>query len=93
MLPRYKAVVFVHGCFWHQHGGCRFAYQPKTNEEFWGPKLAGNAERDSRVEAQLENTGWKVFIMWECEIGTGSLSDLCDAIIALGSETSRPTLH
>src|SRR5687768_5572518 len=69
VLPRFRAVVFVHGCFWHQHEGCRFAYSPVSNRRFWEAKLRGNAERDRRHAIALAEAGWRVFVVWECEIG------------------------
>jgi len=67
VLPRYKAVVDVHGCFWHQHPGCRFAYMPTSNTKFWRDKLGGNALRDARNREALTRLGWRVFVVWECQ--------------------------
>src|SRR5687767_4100064 len=61
VLRKYKAAVQVHGCFWHQHTGCRFAYMPANNRNFWQAKLLGNAERDARNDAALRELGWRVF--------------------------------
>lgn len=69
VLPRWRAVIFVHGCFWHQHEGCRFAYMPKANARFWRKKLQGNSDRDRRHTTQLRRNGWRVFSVWECEVG------------------------
>ena len=66
VLPKYRAVVFVHGCFWHRHENCRLAYQPKTRIDFWQKKFADNIERDSRVKEQLSRTGWRTLVIWEC---------------------------
>ena len=68
VLPRYKAVVDVHGCFWHQHPGCRLAYMPASNTKFWREKLGGNALRDVRNREALARLGWRVFVVWECQI-------------------------
>lgn len=68
VLPKYRAVVFVHGCFWHQHPGCRFAYSPKSNQSFWSAKLQGNVERDATTGANLRALGWRVLTLWECEV-------------------------
>ncbi len=68
VLPKYKTVVFVHGCFWHQHEGCRKARRPTSNVEFWNEKLDKNIERDIRKEAELKNSGWKVLTIWDCEL-------------------------
>ena len=67
VLPRYKMVIFVHGCFWHRHPGCKFAYVPKTNKEFWSTKFRQNQERDVRNEMQLKKLGFHCVIIWECE--------------------------
>ncbi|MDB4706031.1 very short patch repair endonuclease [Verrucomicrobia bacterium] len=67
VLPRYKMVIFVHGCFWHRHPGCKFAYVPKTNKEFWSTKFRQNQERDVRNEMQLKELGFHCVIIWECE--------------------------
>jgi len=64
--PR-KKVIFVHGCFWHQHG-CRHYRMPRTRKHFWEPKLAKNKERDARVKQEIEELGWKAMIVWECQI-------------------------
>ena len=60
--------VFVHGCFWHRHGGCRRATTPKRNRDFWLAKFAANVKRDARVQAVLRELGWRVVVVWECEI-------------------------
>lgn len=67
VFPARKKIVFVHGCFWHSHEGCRFAYRPKSNVEFWEGKLRKNRERDIRVKGELECMGWDVLVIWECE--------------------------
>jgi DNA mismatch endonuclease, patch repair protein len=69
VLPRYRTAVFVHGCFWHQHPGCRLAAKPGTNVDFWRAKLEGNVARDERVRSQLAESGWKALTVWECEVG------------------------
>ena len=68
VLPKYRTVVFVHGCFWHQHEGCKYATMPKSNVEYWKKKLYGNRERDERNQRELEEMGWKVITVWECEL-------------------------
>ncbi len=67
VLPKYNTVIFVHGCFWHRHKNCRFAYTPKSNIEFWTEKFEKNIRRDDRNKVALENLGWNVKIIWECE--------------------------
>lgn len=66
VLPRRRAVVFVHGCFWHFHAGCRLAKIPGTREQFWRTKLLGNRARDAAAEEALRVAGWRVLIVWEC---------------------------
>lgn len=67
ILPRHQAVVMVHGCFWHQHRGCKDGRIPASNLAYWGPKLARNVERDREKQAALEGLGWHVHTVWECE--------------------------
>lgn len=67
VLPRYRLALFVHGCFWHQHPGCRLASSPKSRTGYWQPKLAGNVARDAKNEALLNEDGWRVEIIWECD--------------------------
>lgn len=67
VLPRFRTVIFVHGCFWHRHTDCRYTTTPKTRQEYWLPKFAANIERDLRKEAQLQALGWRVLLVWECE--------------------------
>jgi len=68
VLSRYKTVIFVHGCFWHRHKGCRYAYTPKSRTDFWLKKLESNVTRDQLVKADLEQLGWRVITVWECEL-------------------------
>jgi DNA mismatch endonuclease (patch repair protein) len=67
VLVKYKKVIFVHGCFWHQHIGCPKAKRPNTRKEFWDKKLNQNIERDKRNLRELEELGWVPYIIWECE--------------------------
>lgn len=67
VLPKYNTVIFVHGCYWHRHKNCRFAYTPKSNIEFWTEKFQNNLRRDAENKAELENLGWNVKTIWECE--------------------------
>jgi DNA mismatch endonuclease, patch repair protein len=69
VLPKYDTVIFVHGCFWHRHKGCRFAYTPKTRVEFWETKFEQNVRRDKRNAAALWRGGWRVLKIWECRTG------------------------
>ena len=71
VLPKYKTVVFVNGCFWHCHEGCQWFVRPKSNTDFWDAKFLYNTERDARNYKKLEALGWRVIIIWECEIRHG----------------------
>lgn len=67
-FPKHRAVLFVHGCFWHRHPGCPKASTPKSRTEFWIAKFAANVSRDRRNEEALRAEGWRVFTIWECEV-------------------------
>lgn len=75
VLPKYKTVIFVHGCFWHGHKGCKNYNVPKTNTDFWVAKVKRNQERDQEVWRKLEAKGWCVIIVWECELEKNRLLD------------------
>lgn len=68
IFQKYNAVVFVHGCFWHRHAGCRYCTTPKTNPEFWRKKFAANVVRDANAMGRLRNSGWRVGTVWECAL-------------------------
>lgn len=68
VLHKYKTCIFINGCFWHKHEGCRFFVWPKTNQEYWENKINANIERDNRNYHKLRNEGWNVIVIWECEI-------------------------
>ena len=68
VLPKYKIVIFVNGCFWHGHEGCRYFVIPKTNTEFWTKKIETNRKRDIRKINDLQALGWKVIVVWECQL-------------------------
>ena len=68
VLPKYKTVIFVHGCFWHRHENCKYATSPKTREEFWENKFNANIKRDLEIQEKIKDIGWKSVIIWECEI-------------------------
>ena len=72
VLPKFRTVIFVHGCYWHRHRDCRFAYTPKSNVEFWTAKFDENVSRDARNQRSLENLGWRVLVIWECETSDSS---------------------
>ncbi|MEQ8450053.1 MAG: DNA mismatch endonuclease Vsr [Nitratireductor sp.] len=68
VLPRHHTVIQVHGCFWHQHAGCKLANVPRTRRDYWIPKLAHNVERDAASAKALEALGWRVITIWECDV-------------------------
>jgi DNA mismatch endonuclease (patch repair protein) len=68
VLPKYKTIVFVNGCFWHGHKGCKYFVMPKTNVEFWTEKITKNIARDEITYKKLQNMGWNVIVVWECEL-------------------------
>ena len=74
VFPRWRIAIFVHGCFWHRHPGCKKATTPKSNVEFWTRKFEANVARDIRTQRELEDLGWKVAVIWEC--GTKSPSEI-----------------
>ena len=79
VLPKYKTVIFVNCCFWHGHEGCRFFVVPKTNTEFWVNKIEANKQRDGRKTNDLQSLGWKVIVVWECQLKSKKLNDtLCN---------------
>ena len=80
VLPKYKLCIFVHGCFWHRHEGCRYATNPASNPEFWQEKFAANVRRDMKVEAELEAAGWRVCVIWSCQLDDSSLQQLVQTI-------------
>jgi DNA mismatch endonuclease (patch repair protein) len=87
VFPKHRLCIFVHGCFWHRHPGCKYAYTPKSRLDFWLPKLAKNVERDLTAQQALHALGWKVVIVWECH--TKDRKILRNEIqIALGIVTS-----
>src|SRR5437868_5010041 len=67
VLPKYRIVIFVHGCFWHQHSGCIDCSNPKTNTNYWRPKLLANLKRDRKHRRRLRGLGWNSIVIWECQ--------------------------
>ena len=78
VLPKYKTVIFVHGCFWHRHKGCKKCSMPSTNKRFWKSKFDGNVKRDKAVKSVLKKIGWNVIEIWECK--TKNLAQLSKKI-------------
>lgn len=94
VLPRRRAVVLVHGCFWHRHPGCRSASTPATREAFWTDKFAATVARDARTLAALRAAGWRVAVVWECALKGDAAAATVDAVAAwLRSETDGATLE
>lgn len=81
VLPKYKAVVFVNGCFWHGHTDCRYFVWPKNNSEFWREKIIGNIARDQKNYELLRDLGWNVFVIWECELKRSVIEKTLDSLI------------
>jgi len=75
ILPKYKTVIFIHGCFWHRHKGCKYCYTPKSNIEKWQKKFQDNVTRDEKIQSVLQKMGWQVIVIWECEVKNGYFKD------------------
>jgi DNA mismatch endonuclease, patch repair protein len=77
VFPSRGKIIFVHGCFWHRHpsSACRLARLPKSRLDFWQPKLEQNRRRDLQARRQLKRSGWRILVIWECQIKAGSLAD------------------
>lgn len=82
VLPKYKTVVFVNGCFWHMHNDCPKFVMPKSRQEYWIPKLTENKQRDEENYRKLTELGWRVLLIWECEINSSNLEQLFRKIIS-----------
>lgn len=81
ILPKYKTVIFVHGCFWHGHEGCKYYVVPKTRTEWWLDKINGNIANDLRKRSALKKEGWKVINVWECELKSDKLTKTLDKLL------------
>lgn len=81
VLPKYKTVIFIHGCFWHGHEGCRYYVVPKTRTEWWLNKITGNTANDSKAETALIADGWKIIKIWECELKKTTIENTLAALI------------
>jgi len=79
VLPKYKTVIFVHGCFWHRHENCKYASTPKTRKDFWNKKFKENIKRDLEIQDKIKNLDWRSVVIWECE--TKNIENLRDKII------------
>lgn len=87
VFASYRAVVFVHGCFWHRHSSCKVASSPKSNTEFWEAKFARNVERDAANLTALKYRGWRVFVVWECELTGKGKAEACALDLAAQLKT------
>ena len=85
VLPKYKTVIFVHGCFWHRHENCKYASTPKTRQEFWNKKFKKNIERDLEIQETIKNIEWRSVVIWECE--TKNIDNLKEKIIDVFNES------
>lgn len=82
VLPKYKTIVFVHGCFWHLHEGCKYARIPKSNVDYWEKKLYRNRERDKHNQKELEKMGWNVITVWGCELKKDNVEQTLEDLYA-----------
>ena len=81
VLPKYKTVIFVNGCFWHKHDCPRFVW-PTSNEEYWIPKITGNVERDQKNHEMLRELGWRVIVIWECQLKKKELEETMEKLVS-----------
>ena len=85
VLPKYRTCIFVNGCFWHRHPGCKYTTMPQTRKEFWEKKFEENVSRDQRVYEELKKRGWNIVVVWECELKKDyrihTLDEICKCII------------
>ena len=80
VFPKYKTAVFVNGCFWHGHKGCRYSHLPSTNFEYWEKKIEDNIERDERKKRELEGLGYRVLIIWQCQLKSNTKIETLEAL-------------
>jgi DNA mismatch endonuclease (patch repair protein) len=80
VLPKWRTVVFVHGCFWHRHRGCKYSYTPKSNVPFWNTKFEANIARDKLVARKLRAEGWRVVVIWECQVSERKVAQVTRTI-------------
>ena len=83
VLPKYRTVIFVNGCFWHHHEGCRYFVWPKNNSDFWKEKIDGNVARDRKNQSILEDAGWRVIVIWECSLKECKETTLAELVVRL----------
>lgn len=90
VMPKYRIAIFVHGCFWHAHTGCRRASVPESHRDFWAEKLRRNTERDRRVREELLQSGWRVLWVWECALATQDKRDALPQLLKTWIDGSEP---
>ncbi len=90
VLPKYKTVIFVHGCFWHRHENCKYASTPKTRKEFWESKFKANVKRDKENQEKIKNIGWQSVVIWECQLK--NLDQLLIKLEKIQSSNPGPTV-
>ena len=81
VLPKYRTVIFVHGCFWHGHKNCKYFVVPKTRTEWWLNKINGNIANDAKAASELKNEGWKIINLWECNLKPAKISKTLNALL------------
>ena len=81
VLRRYKTAIFIHGCFWHAHEECKYAVMPKSNREYWLPKITNNKVKDIAAHQQLVKMNWKVIVVWECMLKKAVQSEILDRLV------------
>ena len=86
VLPKYHTVIFVHGCFWHRHPGCRFAYSPKTRIDYWQAKFDANVRNDQKNIQLLKADGWNVLVLWECDIRKNFETTMENAVLKIEAD-------
>ena len=91
VLPRYQTVIFVNGCFWHRHQGCKYAYTPKSRQDFWHKKFEATVRRDKEKKENLEQSGWKVLTVWECELQNATNSVVARIVQDIKREQDHET--
>ena len=81
VFPKYHAVVFIHGCFWHRHEGCKIAHTPHTRQEYWIPKFERNVKNDQKHYKALQELGWRPIVIWECEVNKKQFEETMERLI------------
>ncbi|WP_134674714.1 DNA mismatch endonuclease Vsr, partial [Pseudomonas viridiflava] len=90
VIPKLRVCIFVHGCFWHRHEGCKYSTTPKTRIDFWNEKFKKNVDRDCKAQAELKKLGWTVITIWECQTKEeGSLLSLIESLKAVDKKTKQ----